>query len=486
MAETVAGPRTVRTARSIVVLTACEVIGKLGTLVIIVGVARVLPIADFGVFAVAISAGALLAVVPSWGFDPLVVQRGARSPAALPGLLAELLALRVTLIVAVMLVSGWVATDLDSLDNRILPVTLLVLACLLETLAETFRSIAIALQEAATVAIAQLVQRILAAALVLGALLVRPDLLWVSVAYLAGAVAGVVAMAAGTARLGIRPRLSHLTWSGIRELCRTSLSSGVHSLASMALFRLDAVLLAVLAGAAAAGRYAAAYRLLETVIFVAWTVARSVFPVMAAAADAAGVRRGAERALVVLASVFLPYAALLWTRGPDVMRLLYGESFGRDAAVVAWLAPAPLLFGAAYLAAFVLMASGPTPTILIGSLGALLFNTALNLVLIPSFGPAGAAAATTLAYAAETLLLYPAARRRIGRPELGFPLLPAVLASAAAGGLMLFPMPLAASLIAAAATYLVVWLACVTRFDPEQVRVVQGLWAGLAPGRSGS
>jgi len=329
-----------------------------------------------------------------------------------------------------------------------------------------------------------LLQRGFSAALVVAVLIVHPSLGWLSVAYLAGAVAGVLALASGTARLGVRPQWTNVTRRGVASLGRASSAGGLHTVASMALFRVDAVMLAVLAGAAAAGRYAAAYRLLETVIFVAWTVARSVFPVMASAADAAGIRRGAERGLVVLATVFLPYAAVLWVRGGDVLRLLYGASFDGGAAMLGWLAPAPLLFGAAYLAAYVLMADGPNPRVLLGSIGALILNVALNGLLIPRFGPVRAAAATTLCYGVETLLLYPSARRRAGRPALVLPLLPASVAALAVALVLFLPLPFVAAMTLAAPVYLVVWLALVRRVDPEQVRVVRGLWIARLPQRT--
>jgi O-antigen/teichoic acid export membrane protein len=236
------------------------------------------------------------------------------------------------------------------------------------------------------------------------------------------------------------------------------------------------MLLAALAGAAAAGRYAAAYRLLETVIFVCWTVARAVFPVMVSAGDPGLVRRGAERGLVVLATVFLPYAALLWARGGDVLRLLYGESFasGSEAALV-WLAPAPLLFGAAWLAAYVLMSAGPTVTVLVGSAGALAVNLGLNLVLIPRYGPAGAAAATSASYAVEVALLYPPARARVGAPRLARPLLPAVAGAAVLAGVLALPLPFGPALVLAAVGYLAVWYLLASWVDAEQVRVMRGL-----------
>ena len=58
---------------------------------------------------------------------------------------------------------------------------------------------------------------------------------------------------------------------------------------------MDAVLLAVLAGDQAVGKYAAAYRLFETVLFLSYAVVGSVAPLMyARAADRGEVGRLAE------------------------------------------------------------------------------------------------------------------------------------------------------------------------------------------------
>jgi O-antigen/teichoic acid export membrane protein len=361
-------------------------------------------------------------------------------------------------------------------DHVLMPAGCVVAACLIETLADAFRAVAVAREAPMVLAGAQLIQRGMTAGLVLTVLLTAPSLMSVSLAYLFGTAIGVLATALGAARLGVRLHRRQLRWSGIAQLARASRSGGLHVVASMALFRIDAVLLAALAGAAAAGRYAAAYRLLETVIFVAWTVARSVFPVMASSPQSWRVRRAAERGIVVLASVFLPYNALLWCRGEDVISVLYGDSFPiGDVAVLAWLAPAPLLFGAGYLAAYVLMSDGPNARVLLGSCGALAINVALNLLLIPTHGPVAAAAATTVSYAAQMVLLYPAASRRVGRPALLRPLLPSFAASLLAGAVLLAVPPFWAAVTLAAMVYLAADLWLAGRIDPEQVRVVRGL-----------
>ena len=368
----------------------------------------------------------------------------------LPKLLAELVVLRCVLTAAVLAAAGAVSVAAGVRGQVLLATGCVVLACLAETVADAFRAVAVACEAPNVVATAQLIQRGTTAVLVLAALLVAPSLIAVSLAYLAGTAIGVLATALGAARLGIRPQWSHLRWTGIAQFSRASHSGGLHVVASMALFRIDTVLLAALAGAAAAGRYAAAYRLLETVIFVAWTVARSVFPIMASSPQTWRVRRGAERGLVVLASVFLPYMALLWCRGADVMRVLYGDSLPiGDVVVLAWLAPAPLLFGAGYLAAYVLMADGPNARVLLGSVGALIINVdaepgadpalrpgrrgrrdqcvvrGAGGAPLPGRGPAGGPAGATATVAAG--------RGRLGGGRRGTASGGAVLAGAAAG-----------------------------------------------------
>jgi O-antigen/teichoic acid export membrane protein len=483
-----------RTARVIVVLAAAEVTGKLGTLVVVVGAARVLSLADFGRFSVALGVGAMSAVLPSWGFDTVVIQRGAVDRRVVPPLLAEVLAARAALSLGTLAVLAAAVAMPGLLGLPGLPATVVaaggcvVAACLVETLTDAYRAVAVAWQSQGVVAVMLSVQRALAAALTVFALAVWRTLLALSVAYLLATVAGLVAMAVGVGRLGARPRPGLVSRRGLRALAGSSWSIGVHSVASMALFRVDGVLLAALAGAAAAGRYAAAYRLLETVVFVCWTVSRAVFPMMATAVTGWQVRRGAERGLAVLAAVFAPYAAVMWCRGGDVLRLLYGEELARTGVpVLAWLAPAPLLFGAAYLAAHALLAAGPSRLVLVGSLGALAVNVGLNLVLIPRYGPVGAAAATSVSYAVEIMLLQPVVNARAGRPALVRPLLPAVLAAGLTAAALLLPLPLLPALLLAGTVYLLAWSVLARWLDAEQWEVVRGVLTrgGASTGNTG-
>jgi peptidoglycan biosynthesis protein MviN/MurJ (putative lipid II flippase) len=121
--------------------------------------------------------------------------------------------------------------------------------------------------------------------------------------------------------------------------------------------------------------------------------------------------------------------------------------------------------------------------LLIGSVGALAVNIGLNLVLIPRYGPAGSAAATSISYAVELALLYPPARARVGPPRLARPLAPAVAGALVLAAVLLLPLPFAPALVAGSVLYLVTWYLLASWLDAEQVGVMRGLLPGRGAGR---
>lgn len=468
--------RAARTARAVVLLAVAEIVGKLATLAMVVAAARGLPRADFGVFSLALAVGLLASVLPSWGFEATVVQRGSARPGELPGLLARLLAMRAA-IAGPVLALACVVLMLRRDGGTALAAAGVAAAPIAETFTDAYRSVATALQRPARAAAGLVAQRI---ATTLAVFTVGGGLVGLALTFLAGTLLGTAALAVLVARLGVRPDWRAVDRGGLATLHSASGVAGLHSLASMALFRIDVLLLGVLAGDAAVGLYAAVYRLLETVLFVAWVVGRAVFPVMAADPSAAMLRRGMERGLAVLAAAFAPYGVVLWLRGADVLGLLYGSGFAADGVAIArWLAPAPLLFGVAYLGAYALLARDSTPRVLlVGSVGALLVNVAANLALVPRLAGTGAALATSLSYAVEALLILPAVRHVTGPMRWAAPVLPAVLGSLVVGTVLLMPVPLLPALALTLAAYPVVWYVAARRFDPEQAAVARGLLGG--------
>lgn len=486
MAEPLAapGPRTLRTARNVTWLAAAEIFGKLATLLVIVAAARLLSRADFGTFSFAWSIGLLVAVIPAMGLDVVLISVGSREPASLPTLLATVLTVRAAVCVPAVVVGA----SIFGLAAPATPATLvggllLVAAPIVDTLGNAFRAVATALERQRASALALLLQRLVTALLAGSLLWTGAGVLATGAALVGGSVAGLAVLAVAAGRLGVRPHWTAVSWSRIRQHLNAAWAPGVHGLVSMALFRVDMVLLGLLAGQLAVGLYAAAYRLLETVLFVAWVVVRAVLPVLATDGADWVIVRGVTRALTVMTWVFAPYAVVLWLYGGDLLQLLYGPRYASAHPMLLWLAPAPLLFGAGYLLGYTLVAVGQSRRILAASGAALAVNVGLNLVLIPAWAGVGAAAATTGSYAAELLLLLWLAGRYVDARgvvrALLAPLLAAALAAALAVAAAALPVSYGLAAALGATTYLVAWFALARVFDPEQIRVVRAL---LSPG----
>ena len=477
-APTPVGSETRSAARAVLALTAAEVAGKVATLAVMIAAARSLGRGGFGTFSVALALALLLATLVSWGFDTLVTREGSRDAATLPAAYADTVLLRLALTVATLLVELAVLGDLDDPGHRALLV--LTASTLLDTFSDAGRAVAAALGRQPSVAALLVVQRAVGAVVSLAALAAGGGVVGLSAGFLVGSVAGVFAVLLVVRRMGVPLDLRTADLRRALRLLRDSASVAVNSVVSTALFRLDAVLLGALAGSVAVGRYAAAYRLLETAMFINWAVARAVFPRMAAAEQPWQVRRGVERGTTVCAFVFAPYSVLLLVRGGDILRLVYGPSYaGRGAIVLAWLAFAPLAFGVAYLSAYALYALERSRAVLLCSLLALVVNTAANLVAIPLLGDVGAAVTTTASYLLEAVVLLVVLGRAVGRPKLLRSLaLPAAAAVPSVVLLLLTPLPVVPLALVEGVVYLGCWLALSRRYDPEGVAVLRSLLPG--------
>ena len=116
--------------------------------------------------------------------------------------------------------------------------------------------------------------------------------------------------------------------------------------------------------------------------------------------------------------------------------------------------------------------------VLLASSVALVTNLALNVVLIPPYGATGAAAATTVAYAVQTVVVLAILRGLTPRPRFFPPLLPAAVAALAlAATLAVVRAPVVLELGLGAAVYLLCWVLVVRRIAPDQLQVVRQLAA---------
>ncbi|MEI4273210.1 oligosaccharide flippase family protein [Klenkia sp. LSe6-5] len=469
--------RSRRTAVNAAVNFAAEVLGKGATFIWMVVATRVLAQEDFGALSYALALGVLVSALPGWGFDFAIVTRGSRNHRALERTYTETLVWQVGAALVVYGAAIGVEFSIRGATSTAVAFALVLVSTAVDLFSHTMREAAVARQRQAGMAGALVVQRSVTAAAVVGTLLSGGGLLLAAVAILTGSLVGLTMHFLALRRVGVRARPSSVSTAGLTELWRATLTTGVTGLVLVALFRIDSVLLQLFLGERAVAAYAVSYRLVETVLFVAWVLKDAVFPVMSADDDATTTRRGLQLSSAAAAAVYLPFAAGAAVLAPQVIGLLYGERYiDQSATILVLLAPAPMLFALAYFLMAALAARRLTSSMLISAGTALVVNVVLNLLLIPSLGGEGAAATTTVSYLVEVLVAWMLLRRRIGAVHLVRAIWVAASASAVmVVALVVVRLPVLPEIVLGAVVYALAYAVVARRWASEQLDLIATL-----------
>jgi O-antigen/teichoic acid export membrane protein len=465
-----------------VAAAAAEVVGKFSTLAWTVVAARLLTQEEFGAFTLALSLALMISAIAEWGFDPMIIVRGSREPRLLSRLHSQTIAWQTLIGVPVFVVAGAAAWFSRPTDDAQLALVFVLCAVFLDLWSDTARSTSAAAQNQAGTATAVSVQRLSAAVLIVPALALGLGLVGMAVAFALSAVIGWVAHVMALRQLGIGFRLELVDRAGMRGFARGTFMLGVSSVLLMALFRIDALLLAALKDDAAVGEYAASYRLFETVLFLTYAVMGAVAPLMSTRlADRVETRRLTELSIAVLAAVYVPFGLVCLLEAPAVLELLYGERYVDGAGALRWLAAAPLVYGISAILGMVLVTAEKTRGVLVGAAAAVLLNVGLNLALIPSLAGTGAGLATTASYTAEAAIGLVFVAALAGRVRIAASHAEPVLAAVPAGVLLVaLDVALVIEAPLAMLVYGVAWGLLVRARRPDVLEAVRG----LAPGRN--
>lgn len=200
-----------------------------------------------------------------------------------------------------------------------------------------------------------------------------------------------IAIGAAHRKVGFGPTDLRL----LRESLRFGFRAWLGSLAGFLNFRFDQILMAYLATEAALGFYSIAVNMSEILLMVPTTVGMLMTPMVArtAAADRSAAVLGAFRVTLIVTIVSAAVAALL---GPAAIPVIFGAAF--DASVVPFLLLLPGALGFVMMRLFssALVGSSHPGRSSIAPIVALITSVVFDLLLIPSFGAGGAAAAATL------------------------------------------------------------------------------------------
>ena len=192
-----------------------------------------------------------------------------------------------------------------------------------------------------------------------------------------------------------------------RAVARALLRFGIVGYASFLTtylnFRLDTFLVNIFANATQVGFYAVAVSLAETIWYISTSAATVLTPRVAAGESSeSDATTGLVSRVVVGASLLA--AIVLALVAPLLVHVLFGPAFQPSVAAVWLLLPGVVALGAARVLAGYLLGRNRQQVDLAASLAGLVVTVALDLILIPRYGFAGAAVASSVAYATTLIV----------------------------------------------------------------------------------
>ena len=272
-------------------------------------------------------------------------------------------------------------------------------------------------ERTALVAAARTIGEIVMVAIVL--LFVRrpADLLRVPMAQVAGDMLASGILLVGAARIvRMRPRID---WTVLAPFARRGVHLASSALFSLMIYNADLVFLRVFRDSATVGLYAAAYALISFLSNLSMAYGLTLIPTLTRLARDRVQQRSlfqAVNAQALLVSLAIAVGGCLLA--PGIIRFVFGREYGLSApalAILIWSIPFAVLQN---LAISGLLSEGREGVVMKLTGTAAGLNLVLNFALVPRWGMAGAAVATTITEAFRLVLASVAAR------PLGFALPP--------------------------------------------------------------
>ena len=370
-------------ARNTAARAGAEVVGKLLALVLFAVLARETGEPGLGTFVFAMAYLQIASLPVDLGYDRWLVRRLAEDPASERALLGDVLALKLATAVPVFALAIVVVAGSDTRDA----VIALAAGMVFESLGRSVIAVFTVRERGGATAASLLVQRVASAGLGLAALGAGHGVVTVAAAYSAGALLGLVAALMLLGSLPGRPRPA--LW---RAHARASAPFSAQEAFTVALLRIDAVLLALLATQAIVGRYGAAYRMFDATLFVSIALAATYSP-MFTYLDPERARAAYRRSVRAALALLVPIGVVFAVFAEPLCRLIFGAAFEDSAPALRILAPCVPLLGVVTLSVAVYVArADPRPMVRITGLAAVL-NVLANLALIPPLEEEGAALA---------------------------------------------------------------------------------------------
>ncbi len=393
---------------------------------------RTLGTDGFGRWSVLLAVFGFISYFGSLGLAQVTVERAAADPDRAPHWFGALVTLRLALIGPVTLLS--LAVCLALADDTAMRIASVLVCAVLPVSVLSALSVVFQMQVRNVVSVAiEVGNGILWAAAVGAVALLDGGLVAIALAFL------VVSTITNLAFIVLALRASPVHFKRSRgfwpSLLRQGLPVGIGGLLTLGYGYVDQVIVFQVAGVRDAGLYGAVYRIYERIQFLPAAIMTTLFPLFVAARDTdpERVKRLFHSASDYLVLTSLPALAITIAGAEPITHLLFGSEFDDAAPALPLLMATFVVVSLGYLTGYLIVAYNLQKRFLAIAVGALVFNVATNLALVPTYGFMAAAWLTLATEVIVMSLCMWMVCRRIGVAPAGPNLGRIVLAATAAG-----------------------------------------------------
>lgn len=477
-----------RAARNTAILMVAEIVGRLAWFAVFAGLGRAQGEAEVGIFVFAAAFVQIAILGLDLGLDRYLIKTVAKEWEERHGLASDIVALKLVIALPLILALLGLSSLLGYQGTTQVTILILSFAFIFESLGRTVFSLLIASESGGPIAVTAIVQRVAAAALGILFLLLGLGVIAVAIAYAVGAILGLVLGTILMARtIGLwRWAPKRTRWPAH---AKASLPFAAEDVFTVLLFKLDAVILALLTTEAIVGIYGAAYRVFEATLVIPYALVRafSAMYVYLERDTEPTIHGTFSRSIKVALAGLLPLAVSFGLLAEPLITAAFGDEFAEAAGPLRLLAPAVAMLGIVSLSNSVITSRRDPKIVMYITAAITILNVALNLILIPPYEAAGAAAAMLVSEALWSITALVIAARTVGglawMSTLAGPLL-------AAGAMAAVIIPLAGEPILALAASLVAYFSVLFAVErvtsPDDVRFAMRLAGRFLPGRAPS
>lgn len=254
----------------------------------------------------------------------------------------------------------------------------------------------------------------------IGICLLGGDLIQVTIAFPAVTLLLTIATHKLASREYGKPRFS-LSRESFNRIIRSSATYATANILFILSARIDVILLGFYLGAAAAGIYNVAYRLIFIFMVITHFASVSIFPVASRLFIKSRDDFFAfyQDTLNLLILICIPASFTLWLAAPDIITIFFGAEFEQSILILRILAPLFFLTMMENILATFLMSCEKERERTTGYWLTAWTNISGNLILIPLYGCAGAAIATLISKMLQTVYYFVKLTSLFDTPRIG-------------------------------------------------------------------